>query len=381
MRAIEFLIEYDRNKTAQTLGTGEGDAQRVFATVLTAIQQYIKKYKPQRLSFSAAKEVEPEKNSNSRAKLYDRLVQRYARLWGYKAFRSETGDIVIYELSRLKPAVAEGYSNTTFQSERKRLNVPALIKAGAIFVTYPHDEPGWETDNQEDWAYSLITLYNVMHGGWTSEAKKYLKPASYKKAEQQINSSAPNLGSDKLVYDGKYNQILWSIKKLGIPDNVAFLDNGNQGVAEGKITLSTDPSWYGATVDNYQASGPVVNIPANQLVGFEPDDKMNQPKSKVNVEKIVAGLKQGAKLPPLLVRKYKNGYQVLDGHHRFWAYKLLGVKSIPAQIVPAEDVEEIGKQGVAEATGDAGQSYRKFTPKSARTNMKKESSILKGLRR
>ena len=124
--------------------------------------------------------------------------------------------------------------------------------------------------------------------------------------------------------------------------------NKSESIAEGKITLSTDPNWYGATVDNYQASGPVVNIPANQLVGFEPDDKMNQPKSKVNVEKIVAGLKQGAKLPPLLVRKYKNGYQVLDGHHRFWAYKLLGVKSIPAQIVPDSDIEEISKQGVAE---------------------------------
>jgi len=123
-----------------------------------------------------------------------------------------------------------------------------------------------------------------------------------------------------------------------------------QGVAEGKITLSTDPDWYGATVDNYQASGPVVNIPANQLVGFEPDDKMNQPKSKANVKKIVAGLKQGDKLPPLLVRKYKDGYQVLDGHHRFWAYKLLGVKSIPAQIVPAEDIEEIDKQGAAEGS-------------------------------
>ena len=131
--------------------------------------------------------------------------------------------------------IAEGYSNTTFQTERKRLNVPALIKAGALFVTYPHGEQGWETDNQEDWAYSLISLYNVMQGGWSGEAKKYLKPASYKKAEQQINSSAPNLGSDKLVYDGKYNQILWSIKKLGIPDNVAFLDNGKQGVAEGVV--------------------------------------------------------------------------------------------------------------------------------------------------
>ncbi len=113
----------------------------------------------------------------------------------------------------------------------------------------------------------------------------------------------------------------------------------NIAVNESKIKLSTDPNWYGAEVGDYQASSPVVNIPANQLVGFEPDDKMNQPASRANVEKIVAGLQQGAKLPPLLVRKYKNGYQVLDGHHRFWAYKLLGVKSIPAQIVPNEDID------------------------------------------
>ena len=121
------------------------------------------------------------------------------------------------------------------------------------------------------------------------------------------------------------------------------------GMAEGKITLSTDPNWYGATVDNYKATGPIVHIPADKLVGFEPDDKMNQPKSKANVKKIVAGLKRGHKLPPLLVRKYKNGYQVLDGHHRFKAYKLLGVQLIPAQIVPARDIEEKGKQGVAES--------------------------------
>jgi pyrimidine deaminase RibD-like protein len=118
--------------------------------------------------------------------------------------------------------------------------------------------------------------------------------------------------------------------------------------AKGKITLSTDPNWYGAEVSDYKATGPIVNLSASQLVGFEPDNKMNQPASKANVEKIVAGLKQGAKLPPLLVRKYKNGYQVLDGHHRFWAYKLLGVKNIPAQIVPDKDIEEKGQQGVAE---------------------------------
>jgi hypothetical protein len=125
---------------------------------------------------------------------------------------------------RANEFLTEGtYDSTTFNQQRRQLNVPLLIQKGAIFVTYPHGEQGWETDAEEDWAYSLITLYNVQQGGWTAEARKYLKPISYKRAEQQINSSAPNLGSDQLVYDGKYNQILWSIKKLGL-DAKAFLD-------------------------------------------------------------------------------------------------------------------------------------------------------------
>ena len=158
--------------------------------------------------------------------------------------------------------VAEGYSNTTFNVDRRKLNVPALIQKGAILVTHPHGEQGWETDNKEDWAFSLLSLYNVLQGGWPSEAKKYLKPQSYKRAEQQINSSAPNLGSDKLVYDGKYNQILWSIKKLGIPDNVAFLDKDKQGVAENFADrrnthqgqdMNEDKDWVSFEVDSEDA--------------------------------------------------------------------------------------------------------------------------------
>jgi hypothetical protein len=108
-------VEFYRNNSQEV--TGEGDAQKIFATVLTSIQKYIKKYKPARLSFSASKATDPtiyyepdqpQPNPESRAKLYDRLVQRYARAWGYRAFRADTGDLVIYELSRLQPAVTEG---------------------------------------------------------------------------------------------------------------------------------------------------------------------------------------------------------------------------------------------------------------------------------
>jgi predicted chitinase len=99
-----WSVEFYRNNSQEV--TGEGDAQRVFATVISAIQTFIKKYKPNKIIFSASKEVEQGQNTESRARLYDSLVQRYARSWGFRAFRADTGNKVIYELSRIKP-VAE----------------------------------------------------------------------------------------------------------------------------------------------------------------------------------------------------------------------------------------------------------------------------------
>lgn len=117
-------VEFYRNNSQEV--TGEGDAQKVFATVLTAIQQYIKKHNPLKLTFSASKEVDPGQNSQSRANLYDRLVQRYARTWGYRAFRADNGKLVIYELSRLKP-VAENFAdgkNPEHKGDSKRHGIP-----------------------------------------------------------------------------------------------------------------------------------------------------------------------------------------------------------------------------------------------------------------
>ena len=113
-------------------------------------------------------------------------------------------------------AIAEGtYDSETFNIKRRPLNVPLLIQKGAIFVTHPHGEQGWETGaNIPDWQFSLITLHNLYHEPWCADAKKYLKPEAYNQASKQIHS----------VSDGKYNQILWSIQKLGIPEEQAFLD-------------------------------------------------------------------------------------------------------------------------------------------------------------
>jgi predicted transcriptional regulator/GNAT superfamily N-acetyltransferase len=102
-------VEFFRNNSQEV--TGEGDQQRVFATVLSAIQKFIKKYKPNKVIFSASKEVDDGQKSQSRARLYDSLVQRYARAWGFRAFRADAGNKVIYELSKIKKDVAEDSSN------------------------------------------------------------------------------------------------------------------------------------------------------------------------------------------------------------------------------------------------------------------------------
>ena len=134
-------VEFYRNNSQEV--TGEGDAQKIFATVLTSIQKYIKKYKPARLSFSASKATDPtvyyepdqpQPNPESRAKLYDRLVQRYAKAWGYRAFRADTGDLVIYELSRLQP-VAENFAdgkNPQDKGDSKRHGVPTKASVGTL---------------------------------------------------------------------------------------------------------------------------------------------------------------------------------------------------------------------------------------------------------
>ena len=105
-------VEFYRNNSQEV--TGEGDAQRIFATVLAAIQKFIKKYQPQTLFFTASKKPEADMvqyganaNPESRANLYDRLVQRYAKAWGYRAFRADTGKLVRYELSKIKQEVTE----------------------------------------------------------------------------------------------------------------------------------------------------------------------------------------------------------------------------------------------------------------------------------
>ena len=82
-----WSIVFLRNGTAVV--TGEGDALRIFATVIATIKDFVKKVKPQEMTFSAEKPNTGSRGSGkkaplgSREKLYARMTKRFAQQMGY----------------------------------------------------------------------------------------------------------------------------------------------------------------------------------------------------------------------------------------------------------------------------------------------------------
>lgn len=107
-----YSVEFYRDNSQEV--TGEGDALKVFATVIEAIRQFVIKMKPDSISFSASKEPEVDMakpganvNPESRAKLYNRLVQRFAGSMGYGVQQQEGNGKVTYTLRQSREGVAE----------------------------------------------------------------------------------------------------------------------------------------------------------------------------------------------------------------------------------------------------------------------------------
>ena len=102
-----WMVEFYRNDSQDV--TGEGDAYRIFATVLNAIEQFIKKVKPVGILFSSVEEAD---TTGSRAKLYDRMVQKYTSQLGYTFNKIDYHGEAGYSLTKTsnKKGVAEGKS-------------------------------------------------------------------------------------------------------------------------------------------------------------------------------------------------------------------------------------------------------------------------------
>lgn len=127
-----------------------------------------------------------------------------------------------------------------------------------------------------------------------------------------------------------------------------------------KVKMFTNPEYMGSDVDMSVGKGlPTNQIKLDKIYLFEPQDKMEIPSSREWVQKLVSDIKNGKELKPIFVRTYKDGYQIIDGHHRYQAYKLANKDTIPAKIIPNKYIQII-KEEIKKIIFE---NYQTFFPK------------------
>ena len=117
--------------------------------------------------------------------------------------------------------------------DRLPLDVLKLIDAGVLFIT-PAIDGDPKSPTYKEWldesGSHIITLHNIDH----SSADSWINKAVTKQADP-----APLHTKDftQHLYDGKYNQILWGLEKLGIDPNTMLFDetNDTMGINESII--------------------------------------------------------------------------------------------------------------------------------------------------
>jgi hypothetical protein len=123
-----YSVEFWRDHSQEV--TGQGDAQRVFATVLEAIAQFIKKRNPEQLYFSANKDVEPGQKAGSRSNLYTSLVRRYASALGYEADVSDFAGSTTYKLYRLNEQQVQEVTIVPTVTAKKKQHLDVMPNDG-----------------------------------------------------------------------------------------------------------------------------------------------------------------------------------------------------------------------------------------------------------
>jgi len=118
--------------------------------------------------------------------------------------------------------------------ERLPFDVNKLINAGAVFIT-PAIEGDSSSKNYKKFLkrpYThLITLHNLKHSSpdsWVQTAvTRFASPKHWEGKDFSKN-----------LYDGKYNQILWSLDELGIPYESMLIDEVNESKKKYIVTES-----------------------------------------------------------------------------------------------------------------------------------------------
>jgi hypothetical protein len=152
----------------------------------------------------------------------------------YKRYRETHGlnESIVYDYQ-------EGRNESP---ERIPFDVDKLVDAGAVFVT-PAIQGDPNSKNYKKFLNEsgthLITLHNIKHSSPDSWIHKAITRSAPTKHWKGKNFS-------KNLYDGKYNQILWSLDELGIPYESMLVDN----VTESKKKYIVTESQYNLILES-----------------------------------------------------------------------------------------------------------------------------------
>ncbi len=190
-------VEFSRNDSYDV--TGEGEASRVLATVLEAFRDYLRGYQPKILIFAS--------KGQSRTKLYQSLINRFARSVGYQQF----------DINKLKPETREKISMSGS-------DVMVLRKTAVAEST---------KDSGDTMRYNNIIPENFDKNAYDQEDYFVVR----KQSERDIENNTPSKFWDQVSrHDslGDAQQTIEKLRQQSPNDKFSYtMHRRTQGVAEG----------------------------------------------------------------------------------------------------------------------------------------------------
>ena len=174
-------------------------------------------------------------------------------------------------------------------------------------------------------------------------AYEIISEKAVSKKQQQFFGIVRAMQKGDMPKSGEAGDVAKDMKKSDVKDFAKTKHKGlptkkktNEGA---EITVYTDPSYQGATLDDkYWNSKPSQQIDFDKLEPFEPESKMHVKKSADNMKRFVDKIKAGKEIKPIIVTPKDGKYLILDGHHRYFAARIAKVDSMEAVIVPEKFV-------------------------------------------
>ena len=226
----EWDVEFRRGDSM--LKTGQGLAPQIFATVLEAIKQFVKKVKPVEIRFSA---IKMQDTTGSRSSLYDALAKRYAAGLGYSFKSADDGFNRNYVFRKIRRGVTESVGDDDVDQitndfikhyQDDPLSVFMQAKASYLYAVERTKDFSNKADDlyrshgdmsREEFQNTVMKYFgkHLRNNGFPKHASKDWGEAEHQLRDELMNSDQP--GVTENFADGRNPGRKGLSRRVGIP--------------------------------------------------------------------------------------------------------------------------------------------------------------------